>query len=116
MVTNRYAGCAGIAVVGLVLVCPNKMAPHCSASVSNAHPRQNAAVRVNVSTRARASVETVAYVGADSIHRTTVANRRGKAHISYRIRRAARGYTVRVEVTVARNGKHGVCRTAFTPR
>lgn len=88
----------------------------CHASVNNSQPPQYTTVRVRIRTAGHAGVTTVAHYKTTSHKKTGTAGRRGRLTILYSISDATRGYTVQVDVTVAKDGRTGSCSTSFTPQ
>lgn len=88
----------------------------CRASVNNAHPADYTTVRVRIRTAAKAAVTTVAHYKTTSHEKQGTAGRKGRLTIPYYIDGATPGYTVQVDVTVAKGGRTGGCSTSFTPQ
>lgn len=89
----------------------------CRASVSPSKPRQYTTVVVTVKTgQAKASVRTVAHYKTTKTAHSAKSNSKGKATISYYISGATVGRSVKVTVTVKKNGKTRTCSTSFRPR
>jgi hypothetical protein len=124
--TRTFATLAVPATAGALLVAPATAAVAatkppkaplaCTASVSNSRPHGNSTVNVNVSTVRGASVKGVARFKTGPQTVTGTANARGNAQLSYSVGRAATGYRVNVNVTVASGRSSGSCSTSFIPR
>lgn len=87
----------------------------CTASVSDATPRQYSNVYVRVRTSAYARVRTVAHYKTTNTVKRTTASSTGRANVRYYISGATPGYRVRVDVTVTKNGRSRSCSTSFVP-
>jgi hypothetical protein len=124
--TRTFAMLAAPAAAGALLVAPATAAVAatkppkaplaCTASVSNSRQHGNSTVYVDVSTSRGASVTAVARYKTGPVRETGTANARGNAQLGYSVGRAASGYRVNVNVTVASGRSSGSCSTSFIPR
>lgn len=87
----------------------------CTASMSDATPKQYSNVYVRVRTSAYARVRTVAHYKTTNTVKRATASSAGRASLRYYISRATPGYRVRVDVTVTKNGRSRSCSTSFVP-
>ena len=87
----------------------------CTASMSDATPKQYSNVYVRVRTSAYARVRTVAHYKTTNTVKRATASSAGRASLRYYISRATPGYRVRVDVTVTKNGRSRNCSTSFVP-
>jgi len=87
----------------------------CSASMSNAHPKDYTTVDVRVRTAGLAKVVTVAHYRTTNHKKKATAGPGGRATIPYYISGATPGYKVKVTVSVSKGSRTGHCSTSFTP-
>jgi hypothetical protein len=87
----------------------------CSASMSNAHPKDYTTVDVRVRTAGLAKVVTVAHYRTTNHKKKATAGPGGRATIPYYISGATPGYKVKVTVSVSKGNRTGHCSTSFTP-
>ncbi len=119
-ITKRMAGVGAAGLIlgyPLLLAAPSQAATAlpCHASMSDSTPKQYTYVGVHVKTAPSAGVHTVAHYKTTNTPHRGKANREGLANISYYISGATPGYRVRVDVTVAKDGRTGHCSTSFVP-
>ena len=87
------------------------------------HPNQNEEVTVMVTVKDQngyavngANVHlSLSYKSTDTVYEGTT-NANGIAALSFKIGRAAAGFTVNGDITVSANGKTATTQTAFTPQ
>jgi hypothetical protein len=87
----------------------------CKASMSNAKPKDDTKVYVDVTTKAAAKVTTAAHFKSKTDTYTATASSSGKASIYYYVDGATPGYKVTVDVKVKKGSSSGSCKTSFTP-
>lgn len=88
----------------------------CRAHVSDRTPARYSRVRVYVKTgQAHAKVRAVAHYKTTTTAHSRKSNSAGKATVPFYTAGATPGRTVRVTVTVWKNGHKRTCSTSFTP-
>jgi len=93
------------------------------ATIDNATPNQNEEVTIMVTVKDQngyavngANVHlSLSYKSTDTVYEGTT-NENGIAALSFKIGRAAAGFTVNGDITVSANGKTATTQTAFTPK
>ena len=84
--------------------------------MSNAKPKQNTSIAVEVHSAAAVAVTTSAKYKTTTTKHTGTTNSAGNVNITYAISRATVGFKVVVSVSVAKRGyTSGACSTSFTP-
>ncbi|KPU45801.1 hydroxyacylglutathione hydrolase [Oxobacter pfennigii] len=87
-----------------------------SASIDNPNPAQNAIINLTVAGPAGGSVNAVCHYKSIDTPYAGIVGTDGEAIIPIRIGRAAKGFTVEIEIAVSYNGETYNTKTSFTPQ
>ncbi|HEV2891929.1 MAG TPA: hypothetical protein VGX28_16265 [Frankiaceae bacterium] len=87
----------------------------CSASMSDATPKQYSTTTVVVRTASGAGVSATAHYSTKDTTNTGTADSSGTARVPFRISSAKKGYRVVVDVVVSKSGRTASCSTSFVP-
>lgn len=117
MKLNRPATGLALAAVALLpgLAACGPAPLSCTASVSNATPKDYSRVFVYVHSWANTGFNTTALYKTTNSVKLGVTNTLGNDIVYYNISTATPGYRVNVVVRVAKNSQQATCYTSFTP-